>query len=98
VEIKVAGEQPGEAIISVKDGGHGISPEDQQHIFDRFYRVRNQQNARTSGLGLGLFISYKIIEQHRGRMWLESQPGHGTTFFIALPLAAPTIEQDPSLN
>jgi PAS domain S-box-containing protein len=98
VEIKVDGEQPGEAIISVKDVGHGISPEDQQHIFDRFYRVRSQETARTNGLGLGLFISHNIIEQHRGRMWLESQPGHGTTFFIALPLAVPPAEQDHSLN
>ena len=86
VEIKVAGENPGEAIIAVKDYGHGISPEDQQHIFDRFYRVRNRETAKTSGLGLGLFISHEIIEQHQGKMWLESQPGLGSTFYIALPM------------
>lgn len=78
---------PTEAIIIVKDLGHGISPEDQPHIFDRFYRVRNRETARTGGLGLGLFISHEIVEQHHGRMWLESQPGQGSTFYIALPLA-----------
>lgn len=95
VELEIAGENPGEAIIMVKDQGHGISPEDQQHIFDRFYRVRNRQTARTSGLGLGLFISHEIIEQHQGKMWLESQPGHGTTFYIALPLVGLPRGQNP---
>ncbi len=83
VELKI---NPGEALITFKDQGHGISLEDQQHIFDRFYRVRNRETAKTSGLGLGLFISHEIIEQHQGRMWLESQPGNGATFYIALPL------------
>jgi signal transduction histidine kinase len=82
--------QPAEAIITVKDQGHGISPEDQPYIFDRFYRVRNQETARTGGLGLGLFISHEIIQQHQGRMWLESQPGQGSVFYIALPLTNPS--------
>lgn len=77
-----------EAIIVVKDQGHGISLEDQPHIFDRFYRARNRETARTGGLGLGLFISHEIVGQHQGRMWLESQPGLGSTFYIALPLAS----------
>ncbi len=97
VEVSTSPEgQPTEAIITVKDQGNGISLEDQQHIFDRFYRVRNRDTAKTSGLGLGLFISHEIVGQHRGRMWLESQPGQGSTFYMDLPLA--TDEPRPVLS
>ena len=74
---------PGTILISVKDQGSGIPFEEQQYIFDRFYRVTNQQ---VEGLGLGLYITSQIVQQHGGRLWLESTPGKGSTFTFSLPL------------
>lgn len=73
-----------DAILSVKDYGLGISPEDQQRIFDRFERAINA--SEVSGLGLGLFISREIVEAHGGKMWVESELNKGSTFFVCLPL------------
>ncbi len=78
-----------ETVVVVHDEGDGIQEEDQQHIFERFYRVRTGMNGHVDGLGLGLYIAYGIVKQHGGRMWLESQPGHGSTFFFTLPLTPP---------
>ncbi|MBV9259639.1 MAG: PAS domain-containing protein, partial [Ktedonobacteraceae bacterium] len=75
-----------EVIVAIRDEGDGIQEEDQAHIFERFYRVRTEENGHVDGLGLGLYIAYGIVKQHDGRMWLESQPGKGSTFFFALPL------------
>src|SRR5215212_8221348 len=72
----------GEARVSVQDSGPGIDPEHMPHLFDRFYRV----NSKSSGLGLGLYISRILVEAHGGRIWVASQPGQGSTFTIALPL------------
>jgi PAS domain S-box-containing protein len=71
----------GEALISVQDFGSGIDPEHMPHLFDRFYRA----NTRSSGLGLGLYISRILVEAHGGRIWAESRPGQGSTFTVALP-------------
>ena len=76
----------GEVIVQVRDRGTGLGAEDQAHIFDRFYRARSSENAMIEGLGLGLYISSQIILQHGGRMWLESKPGEGSTFYFSLPL------------
>ena len=75
-----------EVVVAVQDQGVGISPGDQAHIFERFFRARTKETARVDGLGLGLYVSYEIISQHGGRMWLESQPGQGSTFYFSLPL------------
>lgn len=72
-----------EAIVGVRDYGIGISKEQQEKVFERFYRVDNAH--RFSGLGLGLFISYEIIKRHDGRMWVESEPDKGSTFYFSLP-------------
>ncbi len=77
-----------EAIIWVKDEGYGISSEHLPRLFEKFYRVRDEQTQVVDGLGLGLYISYEIIMQHKGRMWVESQPGQGSTFYFSLPLTA----------
>jgi len=75
-----------EVVVWVRDEGYGISPEAQAHIFERFYRVQNEQTASKSGLGLGLFISCEIVRQHGGRMWVESEEGRvGSTFYFTLP-------------
>jgi len=74
-----------EAIISVSDQGVGVPADEQRTVFDRFKRGSNTRG-QFSGLGLGLFAAREIVKRHGGRMWLESEPGHGTTCFVALPL------------
>ncbi len=71
--------------IRFSDHGPGIPREYQAMIFERFYRVPDP-NATSTGTGLGLYICQQIVIAHRGRMWVESEPGHGTTFHIELPL------------
>ena len=70
-------------ILSVKDAGIGISEEDQQHLFERFFRARNAQNIQ--GTGLGLHIVSKYIELLKGQIRLTSEENKGTTFTITLP-------------
>ncbi|HSJ90280.1 MAG TPA: HAMP domain-containing sensor histidine kinase [Anaerolineales bacterium] len=83
--ITVLLEQVGnQVIISFIDRGPGIPKEALAFIFDRFYRVRTEKSV--TGTGLGLYICKQIIEAHRGKIWAESDPGQGTTFFIELPI------------
>lgn len=78
----------GEAKVTVTDQGVGIAPEDQVGLFTRYYRTGGTRTAAIEGLGLGLYISAGIVEQHGGRMLIQSEPGRGSTFGFALPLAA----------
>lgn len=71
--------------IQVQDTGTGIPADDIPHLFQKFYRVDNSTTRTIGGTGLGLFISKKIIELYNGRIWVESQLGHGSTFYINLP-------------
>jgi signal transduction histidine kinase len=73
-------------ICSVKDFGQGIKKEEQNKIFERFYRVSGDNLNTYPGLGLGLYISKEIIEKHDGRLWIESEYGKGSTFYFELPL------------
>jgi signal transduction histidine kinase len=73
--------------IAVSDTGKGISPEDQEHLFERFYRIPGSEN-QSEGSGLGLSIAKKIAEEHNGRIEVHSVIGEGTTFTIILPLVA----------
>ncbi|MFL5662205.1 MAG: response regulator [Ktedonobacteraceae bacterium] len=79
-----------EAIISVHDQGPGIAAEQLPHIWEQFYCVPGHevQSSSSAGLGLGLYIARTIVEQHGGRLEVQSQAGHGSTFSIVLPLAA----------
>ncbi len=77
--------EDGQFFLSIKDSGIGISKNDQKKVFERFFRGRNAIKMRTSGTGLGLFITKNIIEAHQGKIWFESQLGKGTTFFLTLP-------------
>jgi signal transduction histidine kinase len=70
-------------IVSFMDNGPGIPADSLPLIFERFYRVRSEN---ATGTGLGLYICRQIIEAHRGKIWAESNPGQGTTFFIELPI------------
>ncbi len=72
-------------ILQVSDNGPGITPQDQPHIFDRFYRASNQPSD-ASGTGLGLAIVKSIVEDHQGRVWVDSLLGHGSTFTVLLPI------------
>jgi signal transduction histidine kinase len=72
-----------EVCIAVSDDGPGIPPEDQERIFERFFRVTG---SGSSGSGLGLAIARALVELHGGRVWVESTPGRGSTFRIALPV------------
>lgn len=69
----------------VKDTGLGIPKQDIDHLFQKFYRVDSSATRTISGTGLGLFICKKIIETFNGRIWVESELGQGSTFFINLP-------------
>jgi|SRR6185312_12291725 len=71
--------------VSVKDTGIGISSQNIERIFERYYRVQND-SIRFPGLGIGLFISRQIIQRHYGKLWAESEPGKGTTFYFDVPL------------
>lgn len=81
-------EEAGEAHVSVTDQGIGIPAADLPYVFERFRRASNVDARRFSGMGLGLFICRGIVEQHGGRIWVESELGRGTTFHVALPLGA----------
>lgn len=74
------------AIAYVADQGIGIAPEEQEQIFQRFYRVDNRLRRETQGSGLGLYLARAVIEAHGGRIWVESQIGRGSRFLFTLPL------------
>lgn len=72
------------ATLTVTDQGYGIADHDLERIFGRFERAIN--SSEVSGLGLGLFISKEIVESHGGKIWVQSEIGKGSTFFVELPL------------
>lgn len=75
--------------ISVKDWGKGIKPEDQERVFQRFFRLESDVNSPIRGSGLGLYISKRLIIAMGGKIWIESSgiEGEGSTFSIQLPMA-----------
>lgn len=85
-EVLVKGTRTDEGVVlSVSDEGVGVAPEDRPHIFDRFYRAKAGRKAE--GLGLGLHITKLLVEAHGGHIWVESEPGKGSTFCFTLPRA-----------
>jgi signal transduction histidine kinase len=86
-----------EACISVQDHGIGIPKADQPLVFDRFHRARNVDDRRFAGMGLGLYIARGIVEQHGGRIWVDSTAQVGSTFFVTLPVVARESQPDADL-
>jgi signal transduction histidine kinase len=73
-------------ILTVKDTGSGIAPEELPSIFDRFYRAEKSRHAEAGESGLGLAIVKALVEVHGGRVWAESPPGEGATIFLEFPI------------
>jgi signal transduction histidine kinase len=80
-----AQEKGNNILISIKDDGIGIPPDDLPHIFEGFYRGKSSQE--TSGHGIGLAVAHQIVEAHDGSIVVESEKGKGTTFIVSLPIA-----------
>lgn len=85
IEIK-CGLANGRVIVSVRDKGMGIKPQDAEKIFDRYYRVESNRTQHISGFGIGLYLSAEIIKRHDGEIWVESEDGIGSTFYFSLPI------------
>lgn len=83
IEVNKKGQQ---VICSVRDFGDGIKPDQQERIFERYYRVSGNNLHTYPGLGLGLYISKEIIERHDGKIWMQSENGSGSTFYFKLPI------------
>jgi len=75
--------------VSITDTGTGIRPEEANRIFDKFYQVSHPEQPKATGTGLGLPIAKALVEMHGGRIWLESQVGHGSVFSFTLPAEQP---------
>jgi two-component system, OmpR family, phosphate regulon sensor histidine kinase PhoR len=86
VAVRVRADGP-EVVVSVEDHGVGIPRADQGRIFERFYKV-DRARVRGGGTGLGLSIARNVLQQHGGRIWVESEEGVGSTFSFALPIPA----------
>ena len=84
VDLKSA-QVDGEVLVSVADTGPGIAPEDQERIFEEFQQTGVGAGQR-EGTGLGLALSKRLVELHGGRIWVDSEPGKGSTFVFTLPL------------
>jgi signal transduction histidine kinase len=85
----------GQIIFEVEDTGIGISPVDQQRLFEKFYRVESREKDKQAGTGLGLAIVKSIAERHGGDAWIESELGSGSTFYLAIPIRQPDRVNSP---
>ncbi len=79
--------------FSVSDEGVGIAPDQMKHLFQKFQRVREEGTARVPGTGLGLYLCKHLIESHGGQIWVDSEPGQGSTFSFTVPVDDTTTER-----
>ena len=90
-----AGREDGQAHVSIRDTGIGIAVDDRERIFEEFRQARGGSAERVEGTGLGLSLTKALVELHHGRIWVESELGHGSTFSFTLPLRQ-TLAAGPS--
>ena len=90
VSCQRTGPEGEEVQISIGDTGEGIAPEKIKTIFERFSQLHKQDRR---GIGLGLYIAKMMIEEHPGRIWVESKLGEGSTFHFTLPLRSGAIRE-----
>lgn len=83
----------GGILISVRDQGIGIPKEQLPRMFGQFYRVESSSHTGIKGTGLGLWLTKHMVEGHHGRIWVESEFGHGTTFYVWLPQDPATLDE-----
>jgi signal transduction histidine kinase len=83
-----------QAALSIADNGPGVSVEDQEHIFERFWPADSARTRSKGGSGLGLAIVASLVEAHGGSISISSHPGNGTTFTVMLPIDGPTNDVD----
>jgi len=93
VKVTVSGSEDQSCLrsltVSVADTGQGISKEDLPYIFNHYYRGSQPAEKRADGSGIGLAVVKELVEAHKGRVWVESKEGEGSTFYFTLPAAAP---------
>jgi len=89
-------EEQGDVCLDVKDTGIGISPDDQAHIYERFYRGQQVRQSKMHGTGLGLAIVKEIIDLHESEIYIQSEVGNGSTFTIRFPLQVKVPWQEKS--
>lgn len=77
-------EQDSRVQVMIRDNGKGIGKEELPYIFERFYRTDSSRNSQTGGSGLGLAIAKKIMDEHGGEIWAESEIGKGTAIYFTL--------------
>jgi signal transduction histidine kinase len=87
-EVKVSARRHGDFLLmSISDNGPGISPENQARLFQSFERLEGSVDKSILGTGLGLRVCRILVEAHKGRIWVESDPARGSTFYFTLPVA-----------
>ena len=96
-QVEIGAKMAGEVVrFWVRDDGPGIEPEDQPRIFERFFRgraARASDGSGCDGTGLGLSIVQSIVQAHRGRVWVESEPGSGSLFVVELPVGETQVDK-----
>jgi signal transduction histidine kinase len=98
ITISLSG-TPDSLKVGVSDRGVGLTQDQTERLFQRFYRVEGSLSRSTKGVGLGLYICRSLVEAHGGRIWVDSQPGEGSTFWFTLPtLIAADLNSVPELR
>ena len=94
IRVRIGADKDGMLSITVTDQGSGIPADHLPHLFDRFYRVETSGRS-TRGVGLGLYICRSLVESHGGRIWVDSEPGRGSTFGFTLPALTEEYAEPP---
>jgi signal transduction histidine kinase len=90
--VLAADEGDADVVIAVRDSGIGMSPEDREHVTEKFFRVRESGTEQRGGHGLGLYLTNQIVELHHGRLTIDSELGHGSVFSIHLKKMPALVE------